>query len=276
MSDQFTTFHCFSTEDMSYTHRSVSHACHYETHIHDVCELIYLKKGDITYTVEGKAYQLGKNSLIITRPLMMHSVTIHTPTVYERYNLLFDEKKLTTDIFEKLQPECDIINFDGNTIISDIFKKMDYYCENFQGDALKTLLFHMAEEILFNVTLLSKGFDESNIYTTNPVIIQALSYIEQHITTPFNINALCDELHVTRNYLHNLFVKYLKVSPKQYILSKQLSIAQRALRTGAAPTEIYADCGFADYSTFFKAYKRVFGHAPSDEAYTGVIREIES
>ena len=71
-------------------------------------------------------------------------------------------------------------------------------------------------------------------------------------------------------------MKHLKVSPKQYILSKQLSLAQRELRAGAAPTEIYMNCGFADYSTFFKAYKRTFGHAPSDEVYAEAIREIES
>ena len=276
MSEHTTTYQSFTAEDMSYTHRSVDGDRNFSSHIHDVCELIYVKKGDITYTAEGKAYNLGKNCLIITRPLMMHSITMNSHATYERYNLLFDEKKLTTGIFETLQPEMDIIHFDGNTLISDLFKKMDYYCENFSGDYLKAILIHLAEEVLYNVSLVSKSFEQDNICTTNPLVLQAVSYVEQHLTESVSIHALCEDLHITRNHLNNLFMKHLKVSPKQYILSKQLSLAQRELRAGAAPTEIYMNCGFADYSTFFKAYKRTFGHAPSDEAYTKVIREIES
>lgn len=43
-----------------------------------------------------------------------------------------------------------------------------------------------------------------------------------------------------------------------------------------AMMEVYRQCGFSDYSTFFRAYKNHFGHAPTIEAQTQAIRTINS
>jgi len=273
---QLTTYAAHYSDDFSYNHRLLENSWDFPSHIHDVCELIYIRRGEATYTVEGRSYQLSKHCLAIVRPLQMHSIQVHAPSVYERYNILFDEKKLSTDIFTRISPGLDVIHCDGNTLIYDLFKKMDYYCENVEIKYLEYTLFHLVEELLLNVVLTGKNSQQDMVYTTNPLINEAIIFIEKNITTPLNIRDLCRELHTTNSHLHDLFSKHLKVSPKQYILSKQLAIAQRELRAGGSPTEIYVNCGFSDYSTFFKAYKRTFGHAPSDEAYAEVIREIES
>lgn len=266
----------YYSNDFIFNHTYVENPDDFSFHIHDIFELIYLKKGNVSYMVEGKLYKPVKNCLLLTKPLENHVITFNSPLPYERYNILVDEQKLASNILSRISPDTVMLNFDSNALVSDIFKKMDYYCENFQGDELKPLLMHLTEEILYNCVLASQSADQSEIYTTNPVIQAVLAYIDRNINTPLHIDAICKELYISKSHLHHLFIKHLKLTPQKYILSKKLATAQRELRSGRKATDVYTDCGFSDYSTFFRAYKKYFGHAPSDEINTDIIRKIQS
>ena len=141
---------------------------------------------------------------------------------------------------------------------------------------MRTLLIHLTEEIMCNALLIAKEFEATDMCTVNPIINQAVKYITDHITQPLNVNTLAEQLYITKSHLHHLFIKHLKVTPKQFILSKKLILAQRDLRAGGKATEVCANYGFSDYSTFYRCYKAYLGHAPSDEANIEIIRDIES
>ena len=238
-----------------------------EPHIHDVCELLFLKKGNPKYFVEGKNYKLGKNTLVFSRPGDRHKIYFEETGPYERYNILFDEKKLPFDLYTKIPPMLDIINFDGNSVVCDIFKKADYYCERFTGDKLGRLMVSMVEEIFFNISI---AVDDNTITdhssaSANPFVSAALSYIEENLTSNITIDSICEELYITKSHLHHLFTNHLQISPKKYILSKRLSLAKKAIRAGQKPIEACMQSGFSDYSTFYRDYKKAFGHCPSEE-----------
>lgn len=266
----------FRSNDFIYTHRRTENPYNFPMHNHDICELIYLKKGDVSYSVEGKVYPLTQNCLLLTHPLENHAVLINNPIPYERYNVLFDQKTLPSGIYNRISPNTIVLNFDSNPIVLDIFKKMDFYCENFHGLELQTILMHLTEEVMYNFALAAQHSEQNTVYTTNPVIQAALAYITENLHTPFNIDTICAELFVSKSHLHHLFMEHLKLTPQKYILSKKLATAQSNLRAGRKPTDVYADCGFTDYSTFFRAYKKYFGHAPSEEIHCNIERKIQS
>lgn len=268
-------FHSFNFDNIIFRHSYDNPSKDVPFHIHDICELVYLKKGSVNYTVEGKIYPLTKNNLVISRPLKLHALTMNQPTEYERYNILFDKKILSSTIYEQISPDIDVINFDGNSLVSDLFKKMDYYCVHFEGDMLQLLLTNLTEEILFNAEFAARNFTQSNLCTVNPLINGAIEYINKNLTLPLNIDTICRELHITKSHLHNLFVKHLKTTPKQYINSKKLTLAQQQLRSGAAPTDVYINCGFSEYTAFYRGYKKLFGHAPSEEQNSELIRWVD-
>ncbi len=270
------TYSSYYSDNFVFNHIQINSPHDFQMHNHDICELIYLKKGDVTYIIEGKIFKSSKNCLLLTRPLENHTVTFHSSAPYERYNILFDENKLTSNIYRHISPNTVMLNFDSNTLVSELFKKMDYYCENFEGDELYTILMHLTEEVLYSSVLVSQNADQSAIYTTNPIIQAVLEYIDRSIHTPLSMDAICKEFYISKSHLHHLFIKYLKLTPQQYISSKKLATAQRELRSGHKATTVYTDCGFSDYSTFFRAYKKYFGHAPSDEINMNSIRKIQS
>jgi AraC-like DNA-binding protein len=90
------------------------------------------------------------------------------------------------------------------------------------------------------------------------------------------IDEICNELFITKSHLHHLFMKHLNITPKKYITSKRLAMAQREISFGAKPTDVYVKCGFSDYSTFYRAYKNQFGRPPSekgDNEHTIVVHD---
>ena len=69
---------------------------------------------------------------------------------------------------------------------------------------------------------------------------------------------------VTESYLYRLFKNELRLTPKKYIMQKRLLYAENLIMRGSRPTDIYAECGFKDYTTFYRNYTTSFGHSPSE------------
>jgi len=238
-----------------------------EPHIHDMCELLFLKKGNPGYFVEGRDYKLSKNTLIISRPGDRHRIYFDEPSVYERYNILYDEKKLPKGIFESIPSDIDVINFDGNSVVTELFRKTDFYKEHFSDVQLSSILCNITEEIFYNIAIVSKDLPpRTGSASSNPLVSAALDYINGNLTTITGLGEICDKLYITKSHLHHLFIKHLQISPKKYILMKKLDIARKAIRSGIRPNDVYIDCGFTDYSTFYRDYVKLFGHSPSREA----------
>lgn len=266
----------FQCETLIADHRHYHQPPVFRPHIHDAYEILFLTKGEASYTVEGKAYSLHKGSLVITRPLKVHSITLSADSEYRRYDILFDASIISSDVCNLLPPKLDVIHFSGNAMIFELFKKIGFYCSQLSGNELRIMLSHLTEEILLNVLIASRDAQERSTYTTNPLVKQAIKYIERHLTEALTVDEVCEALHISQSYLLHLFDRHLNISPKKYIMSKRLAMAQMALRSGIRPVEVYRQCGFSDYSTFFRAYKNHFGHAPAMDSDQQALRELNS
>lgn len=272
-----TTFSIYYSEALSMNHKLHQPAPAFLMHTHDIEEILLIRKGNAFYHEEGKIYPLRKNSLVISRAGRNHGFTFEGDCEYERYDTLFDVRKMTSDIYEQIPADISVVHFDDNAIVVDLFKKMDYYYKHFSGITLENLVLHLIEEILYNVVIyLNQPQSDHTTYSINPIIDKAVTYIEENLTEPLTVDSLCKELFITKAYLHQLFLKHLQTSPKKYITSRKLLLAQKELRADKKATEVYLTCGFSDYSTFYRDYKKFFGHAPSVENEAKVVHRIQS
>ncbi len=245
-------------------------------HTHDICELIFVKNGEVTGFIGDRTYKLGKNNIILFKANAIHKITKDSGYDYDRYDILFDENKLANKILEKLPKDIDVINCDGNNQITDLFRKLDYYCDNFKDKNLEILVTNLVEEILFNLYLAPTNDISENFITVNPLISSAIEYINTKFTEDINVEEICRQLCITKSHLHHLFMEHLQISPKKYVNVKRLTKARKLIRMGEKPSNIYTSCGFNDYTTFFRNYTSHFGHTPSQENQTSVERKIES
>ena len=248
----------------------------FDLHTHDICELIFLKQGNVTAIVGDKSYKFKKHSLIIFRPNTPHRIQFDENAVYERHDILFDENLLGNQIFNRIPKELDFINYSENRHVIDLFTKLDYYCKNFDGKDLCVLITNITEELLFNLYLSSTDEIHTGSAVTNSLVSNAVDYINKHYSEQITVDDICRHLYITKSHLHHLFIENLKISPKKYVNVKRLSKAQKLINMGEKPTSVYTACGFNDYGTFFRNYTTYFGYTPSQKSEIAMMRKIES
>lgn len=234
----------------------------YAPHYHDKCEIIYFISGDVTYTTEGRTYKLKKGDIVLSRPRQIHRILPKDGTEYERYVAIIDQARVSGDIWKRLDNGQDVFPARDNERIFELYSKLDYYYKHFSAEEFDHLAFSAIEEVLYNLTLASP-YEVS--FDGNPLVRAAIDYINDNLTTLRGVEDICSELYITKSHLHHLFSEYLQVTPAKYIVTKRLIMAQRLIRRGQRPTEVYSLCGFLDYATFFRNYKRHFGYPPNRE-----------
>ena len=97
----------------------------------------------------------------------------------------------------------------------------------------------------------------------NSPIAGITEYISQNLHQNLDIKTLSKMLHISPSGVTHLFKKEYGIPMHRYILQKRLVHAKRLIKEGEPLTKIYADVGFRDYSSFYKAYVNYFGRTPS-------------
>jgi len=264
---QRTVYSNYYDDDLVFNHLFVNdvEVTKITPHSHVTYELFYLKTGELQYTEDNRTYKVTSNSLILTRPCKIHSMIFESPH-YDRYDMTFNINHLYSNIINQIASDVVVINCEKYPQLSEIFQKMDLYYRHFKGEDLKNMLFNLIEEIFYDIVILNISTNiTTDNFIENPLITRAINYIENNLSNPLTLDELCEELHITKSYLHQLFTNFLNITPKKYINTKKLAKAQETIRLGGHPTDVYYQYGFSDYTSFYKSYKKLFGYPPSQE-----------
>ncbi|MDI5986525.1 AraC family transcriptional regulator [Halomonas sp. M4R5S39] len=92
------------------------------------------------------------------------------------------------------------------------------------------------------------------------------AFIDERLSQPPDNQTLADAFHLGQSQLHLLCLRDFGVTPQQYVMNRRLLWARYWLReTARAVSEIAFDVGFAEVSSFSRAYRRRMGCSPSAE-----------
>ncbi len=236
----------------------------YSMHTHNDYELIYFIDGNATHVIEDRKYKLKKGDLIFIRPFRYHFIQIDDTSRYERYNILFDGERHRVEGIELIPEKMEVINLEGNSIAEEIFRKCDFYRKGCDPDTFEKILPHLLSELFYNISLFPYPRSQKSA-ALSPMISRALKYINESLCVIKDMKEIADHLFVSESYLFRLFREELHQTPKKYIMEKRLLMAEKMIRGGEKPTDIFESCGFSDYTTFYRNYTAFFGHSPSKE-----------
>ena len=232
----------------------------YSMHTHNTYELIYFISGDATHVIEDRKYKLSPGDLILIRPFQYHFIQIDSPHAYERYDILFDPKRDSIESASLVAENVEVINLGANRLVEDIFAKCDLY-RNAGGEAFERILPHLLSELFYNIWLFPHP-PAKNASKASPLISKVLRYINDNIGTVGSIADIAEHFFVSESYLFRLFKRELYQTPKKYIMEKRLLLSQKMLLSGTSATDVCVNCGFGDYTTFYRNYTAFFGHSP--------------
>lgn len=231
-------------------------------HTHSDYEILCFLSGNADYFVEGNRYKLMPGDIIILRKHESHHVILKTNLPYERIVVNFDLAH-NTEFESLLAPFNNRAAGEKNLYRSSVIKdsNMIYYLKklaNAQNKVSKICWLLPFLEELKNVFLSGK----INEKPTRDKATDIINYINTHLTEDISLSLISEEFFISQNHINRLFKEYTRTTLWDYVTLNRLMLAQKKLSLGKKPTEIYRDCGFNDYSTFFRAYRKHFGHSP--------------
>jgi len=114
-----------------------------------------------------------------------------------------------------------------------------------------------------------QGEEGENGVVAHPDVVARLSLLLEAEADNFQLRVsdVCEALNVPYDTLRSSCVRYLGVTPKQYLLQRQMRLARRALQQGnpktTSVTRIATDHGFLELGRFAVNYRKMFGEPPS-------------
>jgi AraC-like DNA-binding protein len=83
---------------------------------------------------------------------------------------------------------------------------------------------------------------------------------------------LSSRFYLSRYYLMHTFKEQTGYSIGSYLSTKRLLLAKELILSGKPITDVCYECGFKNYSTFSRAYKKCFGESPRDLRQSTLIQ----
>jgi AraC family carnitine catabolism transcriptional activator len=113
--------------------------------------------------------------------------------------------------------------------------------------------------------------------TSNPVLLQVLALMEDHLETPLAIRDIAARAGRSTRQLERLFLTRYGLTPKRFYEGIRVRRAHWMVAHSEFPiTEIALMCGFASYTSFSKAFSRQFGTNPSAVRSRARLPEVEA
>lgn len=99
----------------------------------------------------------------------------------------------------------------------------------------------------------------------DPRLVRLLTYLQDHLDEPLEIEALARLAGVSPRQLDRLFPRLFGESPRACLRRLRLERAAQQLRLGRRRIlAIALDAGFDSHESFTRSFSRRFGHTPAD------------
>lgn len=242
----------------------------FRMHTHESYELYYFAGGSGIYRVEGTPYPLECGDILIMRPAEAHYIDITGIKPYTRLSINFKP-----EILSDIDPNGRLLVPFNNRKIGTFNR---YRAENFKSDAysvfIKNIMTDSPDKRLQTITNLLPLLNEISIAfasvseteVNKSIDSRIISYINHHLSENITLDDICEKYYISKTHLCRIFKKATASTVGEYITVKRLVMARQLILSGTPPTKAYLQCGFKDYSVFYRAYKKKYGIAPSENS----------
>lgn len=244
----------------------------FDFHYHDFQKITLFIKGNVTYCIEGKSYSLKPYDVVLVSAGEVHKPIINDDSTYERIiiyistNFINAYKESNYDLnycFEKARNEnSNVLRLESlkNSKLFTVFKELEssHNDNEYANELYKKILF-LEFMIQLNRAVINNKISYIENYTSNTKVSEIIKYINIHLTEDLSIDILANSLFLNKYYIMHLFKQETGYTISNYITGKRLMLAKSMIESGIPITTACYECGFNNYSTFSRAYKKQFG-----------------
>ncbi|MCH5186241.1 MAG: helix-turn-helix transcriptional regulator [Oscillospiraceae bacterium] len=251
---------------------NTTESCSFDSHLHKCYEIIHIIHGQMMYTVEGNEYSLSDGDIIMTTHGELHSFSFPKKCEYQRefihvYPGFLERTPGTAAVLESREPGK------YNHIPADKAEKygLDKIFEDIHANCVKP-----TEEtdiiVLANIMLLAARVhrmlnEDAPKYpevTSSAKANFIYRYIDIHYMEDISVDSIATAMTMSPTSAQRLFKKETGMSIKVYLMLRRVTAAKNLIMEGQNATDIFTECGFRDYSTFYRAFIKYVGMTPSE------------
>lgn len=258
------------------THRDVSYAPeNLQLHSHSFFEIIYCESGNIQYLIADKRYRIHAGDIILVPPAISHR-----PIFYEEMTEPYSRIVIwiSSDFLRGLSSVC------PEEILSRLYSR-DHFLLRTEGTSYKYLETYFKQGL--KETTNAAPLWELSLYGNTAVLLthlgrallslgnifpiekredidKIITYIEKNYSNKITLEDTAKAFHISTSTLGKLFYSKLGISFYQFVTQRRLIHAKLQIEEGYSMEETALNCGFCDYSAFYRAFKKEYGISPRE------------
>ena len=232
-------------------------------HEHSFHEIMYFDKGESEFVIENRRYEIKAGDVLLIKPGSHH----FQRRIFDAENSLFclgfhPDKIESRDLAEELFDRGHHFSIGESPALSHLLLAAREKLRVNSGDS--EIFIKAVCEAAISILSDTDMKKEKSKQIKNESVNKIIRFINDNLTEIKSAEDITKALFFSESYLRGIFKREMGIGVMQYVRNKKLLLADRMLRGGKKPTEIYAECGFLNYSSFYRAYISHFGVSPKE------------
>ncbi|HWQ58967.1 MAG TPA: AraC family transcriptional regulator [Clostridia bacterium] len=243
-------------------------------HYHEFHKLVFLLSGAGTYVVEGRRYVLRPGDIVLVGRGAVHKPEIGGGSAYERVIVYISPEFVRAHSTDDCNLEaCFSVNVGSilrpekaeleqlTRLIRELERELN--AQAYGGKLMCRALF------LRLMVELGRNQRRESFLPLAPVepgdgkMLDILTYLNDHLAEDMSIDALAKRFYVSKYHMMRRFRKETGFSIHGYVSDKRLLLARDLIARGESATDACYRCGYKSYSSFLRAYVKLFGCTPT-------------
>lgn len=245
-------------------------------HYHDFHKLLIHIRGNVSYSIEGKSYDLNPYDIVIVNAGEVHRPILNDDSIYERI-IIYISKEFLDDYLDLSKCFTEAASCKSHVLrsihskSSILLQCISRLTQSLNDDGYANKLYQKILLLEFLIQL-NRAADEGNIeyigtYSSNGKILEIINFLNDNLTNKISIDDISSKFFLSRYHLMHTFKEETGYTIGEYITTKRLLLAREMLAEknnhDITASEVSQKCGFGSYSSFVRAYKKTFGISPS-------------
>ena len=243
----------------------------FKLHTHALLELYYFCRGSGVFHIEGSDYRLEPGDLLVMQSAEAHYIELDTTQPYERKVLHMSPAAL-----QVIDPDGTLLRplMDRKPGKQNLYKSYQFRggsCEHYfdtmllqDGDS-RVHVFAGVVSLLHEMLGIRAQSAEDSGSDADTVAYRIIRHLNKHLDEPITLEDICRQFYISKSQLCRVFRAATGTTVRQYLTIKRLVKARQLIEAGERATHVSLQCGFNDYSSFYRAYSKHFHCAPSEK-----------
>lgn len=246
-------------------------------HHHDFYEIYFFLSGSVLYNIESRSYLLTPGDILLIRPMQLHQPVFDGKSgSYERIVLWLDSnfmdqfgmdgEKLAACFHAARPGSAGLLRPDEH-----VRQKLQYFLELLLQEQDSQEYGHEISCLSYLALILSQL---CRLSTQEPLEVEnsdssravydVLDYINDHFSEDLSLDSLANRFFISKYHLSREFARVTGSSVHRYVTQRRLLAAKQLMSEGVSTTAVCQQCGFGDYSSFYRAFKSAYQISPRE------------